>query len=129
MAFVCTADRWRSNLQLVREAAIIGIGYDDVAPESYTLLVSFDVMAGGDSEFFFCVIEVDNQDGIETRYWSGLEVARFASREQRALIRGALLGGLELLLKRLIPERVFCCTHDQNPPAAALLKHLLIEAK
>jgi hypothetical protein len=126
MAFVCTANSWLSNILLIGDAVIIGIGYDDDAPASYSLLISFDVMAGGDLELFFCVIKVDNVDGTETRYWSGLEVARFASREQRADIRLALAGGLTALLQSILPHRVFCCTHDENLPEPALRKHLLV---
>jgi hypothetical protein len=126
MAFVCTADDWRTSIRIVEETVIIGRGYDDVEPESYSLLIFLDVMAGGDLELFFCIIKAD-QDGAEAaRYWSGLEVARFASQQQRAAILEALLRGLESLLKRVVPKRVFCCTHDENPPPAALQKHLRI---
>jgi hypothetical protein len=126
MAFVCTAQDWESNIQLTDEAAVIPIGYDDAEPWSYSLLMSFDIMAGGDVEFFFCIIRVDNHDGSEVRYWSGLEVAKFASSGQRAIIRQALLDGLGRLLKRPVPQRIFCCTHDANPPETALRKHFLI---
>jgi hypothetical protein len=108
------------------EAVVISVGYDDVEDWSYSLLMSFDIMEGGDREFFFCLVRVDNHDGSEVRYWSGLEVSKFASSDQRARIRRRLLEGLQRLLRRLVPQRVFCCTHDENPPDNALRKHFLI---
>jgi hypothetical protein len=114
------------KIQVTDEAAVISIGYDDVEDWSYSLLMSFDIMEGGDHEFFFCLVRVDNHDGSEVRYWSGLEVSKFASSDQRARIRRGLLQGLQRLLKRLAPQRVFCCTHDENPPDNALRKHFLI---
>jgi hypothetical protein len=69
------------------------LGYDDQEPKSYTLIIGFDATAGGDPEFYFCVVEVNHEENTETRYWSGLDVAKFASKDDRRLIRSALLIG------------------------------------
>lgn len=105
---------------------MVPIGYDDDEPESYSLLIAFDTMAGGGAEFFFCVIEQNHETNTETRYWSGLEVAKFTSDEDRTFILGALLDGTRELLQHNSPKLVFCCTHDSGLPQKALIKHLLV---
>jgi len=127
MGFVCTAgEPGKSEIALIGDSVLIPIGYDDVETKSYSLLISFDITGGGIDEFFFCVIEASHQDGTEVRYWSGLEVGKFTSREDRILIRQLLLEGTKRLLNHKAPKRVFCCTHDSDLPEKALEKHLLI---
>jgi|ERR1700722_19902776 hypothetical protein len=127
MGFVCTAgNAEKSEPQLIGDSVVVPIGYDDVAPRSYSLLIAFDRTGGGDEEFFFCMIEANHDDNTETRYWSGLDVARFAPEADRKLIRTTLLAGTELLLRHKAPQRVFCCTHDSHLPEKALTKHLLV---
>jgi hypothetical protein len=124
MSFVCIAHD--SQPRLIGDSVVVPIGYDDMEPKSYSLLIAFDMTAGGDAEFFFCVIELNHETNEEIRYWSGLDVAKFANLADRAFIRHALLGGTEILLKHKSPDRVFCCTHDSDLPDKALLKHLLV---
>ncbi len=124
MGFVCTADA--AEFELIGDAIVVPVGYDDVEPKSYFLLISFDVLPGGDEEFFFCLVEANAEDRTEARYWSGLDVSRFVTREDRVLIRHALLEGTTRLLEHRAPKRVFCCTHDLNVPDKALTKHVLI---
>jgi hypothetical protein len=124
MGFMCTAAD--TNIELIGDAVVVPIGYDDIEPKSYSLLISFDALPGGDEEFFFCVVEANTEDGTEARHWSGLDVAKFASKEDRILIRHMLLAGTEQLLKHRSPKRVFCCTHDSDMPQKALTKHVLI---
>jgi hypothetical protein len=38
------------------------LGYDDQEPKSYTLIIGFDATAGGDPEFYFCVVEVNHEE-------------------------------------------------------------------
>jgi hypothetical protein len=126
MGFVCTAAAEKSNLELIKDSVIIPIGYDDKEPKSYSLLIAFEPMAGGDFEFFFCIIEASHQDNTEIIYWSGLEVAKFASSYARNSILNTLLFGTRRLLNHVAPRRVFCCTHDSHLPEKALRKHLLV---
>jgi hypothetical protein len=90
------------------------------------LLISFDVLPGGGEEFFFCLVEANTETNTEIRYWSGLDVAKFTSKEDRTLICSQLLSGTEKLLKHRSPNRVFCCTHDSDMPQKALSKHIRI---
>lgn len=127
MGFVCTAaDAEKAKIELIGDSVVAPIGYDDVDQKSYSLLISFDVTGGGDKELFFCIVEVNNDDNTEIRHWSGLDVAKFASHNDRMLIRSLLLDGIECLLKHKAPKRVFCCTHDSDLPKKALTKHFLI---
>ncbi len=86
MGFVCTAAAEKSSVEVIKDSVIIPIGYDDREPKSYSLLIAFEPMAGGNPEFFFCVIEANHQDNTEIRYWSGLDVAKFASTDARNTI-------------------------------------------
>jgi hypothetical protein len=124
MAFVCTAGK--SQPELIGDSVVVPIGYDDAEPASYSLLIGFDTLPGGDAEYFFCLIKANHAENTETRYWSGLEVAKFTSREDRILIRSAVLEGTQLLLNYKAPDRVFCCAHDADPPEKALQKLLLV---
>src|SRR5258708_3070408 len=126
MGFVCTAAAEKSSVEVIKDSVIIPIGYNDKEPKSYSLLIAFEPMAGGNPEFFFCVIEANHQDNTEIRYWSGLDVAKFASTGARNTILNTLLFGTKRLLSHIAPKRVFCCTHDLHLPEKALRKHLLI---
>jgi hypothetical protein len=124
MGFICTAAT--TEAELVGGTVVVPVGYDDAQPKSYSLLISFDVLPGGDEEFFFCLVEANTEERTEVRYWSGLDVSRFASKKDRILIRHALMDGTKRLLKHRTPKRVFCCTHDSDLPDKALTKHVLI---
>jgi hypothetical protein len=124
MGFVCTATA--AEIELIGDTVVVPIGHDDAEPKSYSLLISFDVLPVGHEEFFICLVETNTEDGTEVRYWSGLEVSRFTSKEDRILIRHALLDGTQRLLEHRSPKRVFCCTHDLDVPVKALTKHVLI---
>ncbi len=51
MSFVCTARD--SQPQLIGDSVVVPIGYDDAEPKSYSLLIAFDTMAGGEPSSSF----------------------------------------------------------------------------
>jgi hypothetical protein len=99
MSFVCTYTGGNAQRKenLVKDSLIIPVGYDDALPRLYSLLIGFEVMAGGDLEYFFCLVEVDTEAKTERVYWSGLDVGRLVSKDDRPLIRLALLEGTYLI--------------------------------
>jgi hypothetical protein len=130
MTFVCTvaeevfrADFFENGSS---RAAVINIGYDDATEIGYSLAVGLEPLAGGGGdEYYFHLIEVDGRTGAEHIYWSGRDV-RFIPKPDREHILRAVLALTGHILDRFRPERVFCCTFDENPPEDALLKHFLI---
>jgi hypothetical protein len=97
MGFVCTARE--SEPELIDDAVVVPIGYHDAEPKSYSLLIAFDDLPGGvGEEFFFCVVEANTETNAEVRYWSGQDVAKFASASDRIFIRTKLFAGTEPLL-------------------------------
>ena len=84
MGFVCTTTG--KEFEIADDTVLMPIGYDDQEPKSYTLIIGFDSMAGGDPEFYFCILEVNTEEHTELRHWSGLDVAKFTSKDDRRLI-------------------------------------------
>ena len=57
--------------------SIINVGYDDDDVKSYSVEVGLIPQPGGGTEFYFNLIEVDDDAGTYHRYWCGKDVARF----------------------------------------------------
>jgi hypothetical protein len=104
-------------------ALVVPIGYDDEEPWSFTLLLGFSAMAGGDLEYFFCVVQADHETGQKTQMFSGLETRLIFNKSDREHVLGAALWGTEKLLELVAPARFFCCTFDADLPERALTKH------
>jgi hypothetical protein len=129
MAFVCTAVGDGSNAKAWGQTVVIPIGYDDNSPLSYSLLIGLAPMAGGDLEYYFCVVEADTTTGEEAHTYSGLDTRQIiTSLAHRKLVLHDVMAGTELLLRIINPPRFFCCTYDSDLPEKALTKHMLIAA-
>lgn len=127
MPFVCTTADFLP--ELINEDLVFPIGYDDENPLYYSVLMGFSPMPGGDVEFYWVIIEADKETGEERALWSGLETKDIIGKAERILVRTAVLSGIEYLLERVKPNRVFCCTHDSDLPRKALYKHSLVAAQ
>jgi len=104
---------------------IVGIGYDDQEPLNYTLVAGFSPMAGGDMEYFFHVVEANEETGEAYPHYSGKDT-RFLKGDDRQAVLEALLAATRCLLDSRLPKRVFRITYDENPPDKALGKHYLV---
>lgn len=130
MAFVLTlSDQEQSatvNARGTDIVVIVPLGYDDVRPLVYSLMLGLSPMAGGDLEYFFCIIEANSQDNTETQLWSGVDTRHLFSREDRNAILKGLLGATEMLINAAKPAKVTMCTIDTGAPEKADRKHLLV---
>jgi hypothetical protein len=118
MSFICTAGDFPP--ELINGDVVIPIGYDGDSSLQYSILLGFAEMAGGDLEFFWVIVQVDTESGEEIELWSGLDTKVIFGKDDRILIRTALLTGIEFLLDEDKPDRFFCCTHDSDLPQKAL---------
>jgi hypothetical protein len=129
MAFVRVIEDEHSQIEVFHKgnawAVIIDIGYDDVEPLTYSLVVGLEPMGGGAIEYYFQVVEANLQTEHERTYWVGKDTA-FIESDDRAIILRALLAATRALLDNARPERVEVVTYESNPPEKALVKHLLI---
>jgi hypothetical protein len=124
MAFVF---RTGGNTVIRDDSVALPVGYDDASDKSYSYVIGFAPLPGGvGTELYFVLIETDHAQGVAHEFWSGLDVAKFVSREDRARLLEVVAAGIELLLHRAKPTRVFQVTHDTNLPEKALRKHRLI---
>jgi len=124
MSFVCTAGDFPP--EVVNGQVIVPVGYDDSEPLNYSILMGFEPMAGGDSEFYWFIACANTDTGEVTEYWSGLETKGLFERVCRIMIRLNAITALEALLAQNKPAKVFCCTHDSDAPEKSLYKHMLI---
>jgi hypothetical protein len=131
MAFVCTVENV-VDLEIFRSgsssAIVFRVGHDDDQQnmKTYSAVLGLTPQGGGDLEFYFHLLEVDDETGAEYIYWSGKDVAKFIGPADRHRILEAILAATAELLTRIAPQKVHCCTHDQHPPDRALVKHFLI---
>jgi hypothetical protein len=130
MAFVCTiSDESFSTEVFINGSStgcVINVGYDDTSDKGFSVVVGLETAPGGGHEFFFFLLEVDGGTGAEHPYWCGKDVAKFIGKDDRNQILRAILGVTEFILTEIKPKSVNYCTHDQNPPEEALVKHFLI---
>jgi len=130
MAFILTLNPEEQSATVNRHGneivVIVPLGYDDARPLIYSLMLGLSPMAGGDLEFFFCIIEADNQYNTEKQLWSGLDTTEIFSGEHRTSILKGLLGATEMLVNAVKPSQVTMCTIDTGAPKKADRKHLLI---
>ncbi|MCJ2108640.1 hypothetical protein MKK70_25355 [Methylobacterium sp. E-041] len=104
----------------------MSIGYDDASTKVYTMAVGFEPLPGGDTKYFFHVVEGDTETGEECVHWSGRETRFITQSEDRKAILAAVLTLTEGLLKSAEPDTVRWFTHEERPPDKALVKHFLI---
>lgn len=130
MAFVCTCREDAFNVEVFQRGsaslAVLQIGYDDESSLVFTMAVGFEPLPGGDSEFFFHVVEGDTETDHEHTYWSGRETGFISAREDRRAILDAVLTLTQGLIRSVQPPSVQWYTHDETPPERALVKHFLI---
>ena len=119
MAFVCTAGDFPP--EVINGELVIPIGYDDQNPLSYSVLMGFSPTGGGESEFYWVIVQTNTAEDTETPFWSGLDTKGIFSQEDRILIRIAVQDAIAVLLGHTKPQRIFCCTHDSDLPQKALL--------
>jgi hypothetical protein len=131
MAFVSTLTIQRAPSSVIQDGSTYSVaelvGYDDARDISYSALVALTpVPGGGDMELIYCLVEYDGETRSEHTYWSGKDVARFISREDRAQILVIVGDATKRLLAAARPERIFRVTVDANAPEAAMHKHSFI---
>lgn len=130
MAFVLTLDPQEQSVTVNRHGneivVIVPLGYDDARPYIYSLMLGLSPMAGGDLEFFFCIIEANNQDESEKQLWSGLDTLEIFLTDDRTAILKGLLGATEMLINAFKPSKATMCTIDTGAPEKAERKHLLV---
>ena len=126
MAFVCTVSQGGFRVQVfqagVSGVAIISIGHDDTEPLDYSGVVGLDVLPGGLSELYFCILEADGETGGENMLFSGRETSFIVDPKDRELVLASILTGLKGLLSMIGPDDFVWFTHDEHLPKKALLK-------
>ncbi|APT31951.1 hypothetical protein MCBMB27_02660 [Methylobacterium phyllosphaerae] len=130
MAFVCTVSENDLNVEIFKRGdaslSVLPIGYNDDLGTVYSMAVGFEPLPGGDTEFFFHVVEAHPEMDEEHIYWSGRETRFISDPEDRKAILAAMLYLTQGLLRSSQPETVRWFTHDEDPPDKALVKHFLI---
>jgi hypothetical protein len=113
--FICTLPGSQADIAIDAQAAVVPIGYDDIEPKSFTILVGFAASPG--------VVEADHETGQEFHLYSGLETKHIFNTLDRQLVLDAAFWATEKLLELVAPPRFFCCTYDADLPERALRKH------
>jgi hypothetical protein len=132
VTFVCVVggNGERADYQLIENgnAAVVRtrVGYDDTTFHTYHMFCGVDVMAIGGLEYYFNLVKLDTNGDEVATFWSGKEVARFVTENDRKAILAVVLTATHMLVERVRPYEVFMVTHDPNPPEKAMLKYSLI---
>jgi hypothetical protein len=130
MAFVRVLNEEEFQAETFRSgnswSIVVNVGYDDEKPISYSLHVGLSPMAGGPIEFYFQIVEFDEEYESEHAFLSGKDTACFLKGDDRKIVLWAVLTAAHMLLEAAKPERVEYVAYDPDPPEKALLKHWLI---
>lgn len=128
MTFICTLDPSGdhdidvidSNGEYIVRLAV---GFDPESQKTYSLAVALSPQPGGSMELTFNVMSVCQHSGEWHAIWDGLATgAIFSSRDERSLIRAALMACVALLVEQVRPPDVNFVTHTANLPDKALTK-------
>ncbi|MGW9332696.1 hypothetical protein [Bosea sp. NPDC055594] len=125
---MCTIDgQWAQVVGIEwsdENTLVAGIGYDDVQPISYSVVVSF-VPAPGELEFIF-YIAADSEIESEVRqYWCGKETP-FIQGPNRKSVLEAVANAARALVLRCNPKKFFMITYGADLPQRALVKSELL---
>jgi hypothetical protein len=112
----------RGNAFLV----LANVGYDSDTDRTYSVLLGLEPLAGGDLEYFFCLIEADNVAGTQHEYWSGKDLPQCIDKPSRKPILNLVLRATKALLNATSPTRVQMSTWDAYLPDRAAHKHFLV---
>lgn len=126
MAFICTLDE-NTSYNLLREAdaavVVARVGYDPEEAENWFVHVGLDVGVGGDLEYYFRLLRVNVETGIEDDFNSGRDTARIIEGNDRGKVLTAALAATSILILQVRPKRFYRVTRDSNQPPEALEKH------
>lgn len=128
MAFICTVNQGPAEAKIHHDGQSsvihIAIGRDETENLTYFVVAGLDPLPPGDVlEFWFHIAEADGRNDSERIYWSGLEVSRIFSKEDRGVVLSIVLFATKKLLDKIRPDCVFVCTHDGDLPPKALGKY------
>lgn len=131
MTFALTidSDRWHADVfqDGSAYAVLVHVGYCDEEPLNYFVHTSLETRPGGDGmEFVFYLIEANGETGTEHAYWSGRDVAKFITQDDRSAILRVVCAATGKLLDQVKPSVVYRYTHDADLPDKALEKHHVI---
>lgn len=130
--FICTVSAEHTTFEVIHDGSshlvLVPIGYDedDGRDISYFASVGVDVVAGGGSEMFFTILEVDHQTGAEHRYWSGQDTDTFILGSDRGKVLAAVCGAAQMLIDHGAPDELEIVTYDAHPPDKAVIKHFKV---
>ena len=128
MSFVCTLDPDEDLDVDVIEAngefiARLAIGYDSETDKTFSLAVALSPVPGAYMELSFSVVGLCQTSGDWSDFWDGLATKPlFPLKEDRSVIRAALMGCVAMLVDVVRPEIVSMSTHTANLPKLALAK-------
>lgn len=133
MTFICTLDPnddldidvIESNEEYVVRLAI---GFDSESQKTYSLAVALSPLPGGSMELTFSVLIFCQNSGEWHDIWDGLATsAIFSSKDERNLIRAALMACVTLLIDHVRPHTVNFVTHTAALPNKALVKFFEVQ--
>src|SRR5229473_2541246 len=104
MGLICTLSDEPPRCDLIGNHVVLPLGHDGELSGSYSLLIGFDTLAGGDWEFFFHVAYADHAENSETVFWESRRVAAFTQKSDREKILRALQYGTVQLVRARRPE-------------------------
>jgi hypothetical protein len=102
---------------------IVNVGRDAAVGHTYSIMVGLAPQPGGASEYYFCILDLDETTGELADCHSGLESGNILPKVQRGAILRAILHATKLLLGQVNPVTVNWSTFDLNFPDKALVKY------
>jgi hypothetical protein len=102
------------------------VGFDDIEDRHYSVVVTLDVMPGGDYELSFFLEEFDSTTGGVSQYWRASDVARFIPAKERKVILAVVLRLVTAAVQLLLPPRIYMCSRGDDPDERAVRKYILI---
>ena len=131
MAFVCTTNEAGFYLEGFQSGSsfrnIVSVGYDDEKGVVYAGVVGTDPLPGGAGlELYFIITETETETGHVHEYWSGRDTGFIRRPAEREMILASLCEALSELLAVAVPDDLTWFTHDDAPPAKALIKYDII---
>lgn len=128
MGFVCTIEE-KLDVHVMQKGsaciAAVAIGYDDEDDLDYSVVAGVEEVPG-ETEFYFAIVEANNNNGQEYFYFDGKYTTSFISKPDRELILSVILAASECVISQAQPKRFFRCCYEPDLPDKALAKHNLL---
>lgn len=119
---------WHAEVFRVGNAyqIVVNVGRDPALRRTYSIAVGLEPLPEGGLEYYFYIVNLEEEDGQYTSHMSGLETKFFIPSIARAQVLRAILQATRDLLGQVNPETVKWTTYDQNMPHKALVKFQLV---